>query len=647
MPAPQAGTQFLAEYLEVDGIRYPVESEVPIELSPLEPFAPVAHVGDPTLVSDDRLATWAWGDQRGGMGVFRYDDPADITGYQDSDLDSRFQGVLVLPPLKTRLAATLTGVVTTAPVYGAFANTSGSCQRLLWQPGTTKVWRWDGATFTAIALTGTPNVYAFEMFAGLYVLGTSGGVFTSPDGVTWTQRATYNVRGLCSRFNRLYSVDSGGQVRWTTDPTLVAWPSASSDVIHLDPGETPVQCLQWRDRWANRVLIVVTTRKVWVYDDGDFFYSIRTFWPWKNATWPYAHVWARDDNLYLSCWPDGDDVLQLTLFNEDNVNPNRRGGVAATQRFAVAQLTGSIHWLYAAATSRAGQSYPGRSIAYNAEGGWSTLDRGSSSTHQVAGICYGAGVLWTIFFDGTVDSQPVPDVFDQPVNLAEGQYEQGPYYHTYGLSDFGLRDIPKNVLWVTLNAINPDLTLGTPGGSAIYCNYRADGGVWVALPTGNPNSSSPIGLLTMLSLAPSAQQWPLVLPLNAPAGARCYLFQLQVGLTRAATTTTPILIEASAHYLRVPLVRYGAQVRLDLSDEAAKGWGPDRRYHGRAQGELVAAVRAAGRAQRPVAIKFGFGNLAYELAAADIRVAETLHAATGAGLFTVTLRDVSPPPSGY
>ena len=647
MPAPQAGTQFLAEYFEVNGVRFPVEQEVPVELSPLEPFAPVAHVGDPTLVSDDRLATYAWGDQRGGMGVFRYDDPADLTGYQDSDLDTRFQGVLVLPPLKTRLSATLSGVVTTTPVYGAFANTTGSIQRCLWQPGTANAWRWDGTTFTAIALTGSPAVYAFCTFGGLYVLGTSTGVWTSPDGVAWTQRATYNVRGLCSRFNRLYSVDNVGQVRWTTDATLTTWPSSSSDTIHLDPGETPVQCLQWRDRWMNRVLCIVTTHKVWVYDDGDYFYSIRDIWPWKNATWPYAHVWQRDDNLYLSFWPDGDDILQLTLFDEDNVNPNRRGGIPGAQRFAVSQLVGSIHWLYAAATSRAGQSYPGRSIAYNAEGGWSTLDRGSSASHQVAGVCYGAGVLWTIFFDGTVDSQPVPDVFDQPVNLQEGQYEQGPYWHTYGITDFGLRDVPKNVLWVTLNAINPDLTLGIPPGSNIYCNYKADGGNWVALPTGNPNTSSPIGLLTMLSLAASSQRWPLVLPLAPPSGARCYLFQVQVGMSRAATTTTPILIEASAHYLRVPLVRYGVQVRLDLSDENAKDWGPDRKFYGKSQAELIAAIQALGAAQEPVAVKFGYGALTHEIAAADIRVASTLHAATGAGLYTCTLRDVSPPPSGY
>jgi hypothetical protein len=76
-----------------------------IRKNPITGLGQVVTTGDNAARSDQRTPQVILTDQSGGMGEFAYTETEGISSFTDSECDTRFPGMVVLPPAATRLGA--------------------------------------------------------------------------------------------------------------------------------------------------------------------------------------------------------------------------------------------------------------------------------------------------------------------------------------------------------------------------------------------------------------------------------------------------------------------------------------------------------------------------------------------------------------
>lgn len=671
-----AGHPYISVTGTVGGVtttrRLPVEVDrvgrgVPVALTPLEGFPDAIVFGDNTRRSDQRTAAVIFTTWRDGMGQDEYIEPEGIASFADSDSDTWWAGSLVCPTATTRLGAP--GALLTppnanilAPWYVDYLG-QPTAAIIAWRPRnagglnlrrynrTTDSWNTFNGASPADQLTG------FCQFGGRFFVSAlqSNGLYYSSDGDTWTNspRAA-QVAGIADHDNKLFYFNAvTGYMEYTTDPVTGAAPSAtgttrqSDKPLFLLPDEQVFQLLEWRYGGAP-ALFLVTNRRLIRYDDDSATFS--TYYRYVDVIsnlvlgFPRAHVWPRDNNLYLTLYhrtdpTTADTVIQLTGATVDEVSPNRRGGIARDERVSITHLAGAAHRLFAFGAKRPLTPSLGRTLAMNDGQGWHTQYRDATGA-EVVGGGYSAGRLWTVLSTGTVLEQAIPDVRDIPSNATGRAYDTTPATHTTAWTDGGTPGIRKRALWVRLDARNDDTT-GLPAGATVTVRYRTWGSA---------------GWTTLGTVSAATTAWPAILAF--PGGLPFTRIRLRLELQRGtASNATPNIVEASLHYVRRPQRRYNRVVRVDLRDGSPAFRGPRRTFGRYSAANLRAWLTKLlsnednGADASLVALAYGGrGNTiapTYQtVAQAELAGSANEDPTDGTGRWSLTFRDLTAPPSG-
>jgi hypothetical protein len=605
--------------------------------------------GDDTLVSDDRVAQQAWGDMRRGIGVFEYLESESLSGCADSDLDIA-QGIITLPTKRVLIGtgAAIPGAwAAQAPVYGLRILDNGDIRWLVWTPLSATFYIHIFTTDFWIARNPSGGlIHTIVPYAGYYALATGTGFYKLEfvgAAPFFTPGWAMHTEGLCEHDGKLYTYNpTDGKLYWALGAAeaygAVAWAGSSTFPVPLEPGEVVRQLLEWKDAFDNPCVTIITDRRVMLYSDQDYFGTL--FRTGKQGGRPYGHVWTRDGNLYLTNYPFNDTIWALDHQSIDEVSPNKGGGIASNQTFAVSHLAGNFRNLFAFCPTRQGKSNPGRILKATEAFGWSPLARGklvnpedwsSALVSPITGGVYGQEEVLSVYADGTTYVQQSPDRGDLAYNVDDLTYEPGPLWLVSAWTDCSLEDVAKLAAWFRVLAIKNDRTYGLPTGGALYFSYEVDGLGWAALGSRGPTFPN------VMALPSSADQ----------TGKPFIRLRWAIGLS--STVLTPIVKAVVLAYERAPDIYDGLQVPIDLSAERFSSQ-TDQRFYLLTRDDLLVELdklkQAPGKPKRFYKVTIGVGTSQKVYNACDVRVSGNLDPSTGYGNVVFTLRDVTAPPDG-
>jgi hypothetical protein len=310
-----------------------------IRKNPITGLGQVVTTGDNAARSDQRTPQVILSDQTGGMGEFFYTETQGITTFTDSDCDTRFPGMVVLPPQVTLLGAIAAlGTNTTTPWHVEYVNETNAT-RIAWTAAAVSQ-RYTGAAWTTTSMP-TGNGAAFFLFNGNYYLGTTTGLWYSANGTAWTQISfppNSTIYGAVVHDNKVWVIHgmataSNLAIEVSTDGTTFTF----LRFFDLNPGEVMTGLLEWRDRVGRAVLYVRTNQRLIQYDeDADQFLNFYQLRPPPGlgrrrpagpspgsataiSTWSSGSA-ARPDNVYVFSGTTG------------RYGPNLRGGLPNASR---------------------------------------------------------------------------------------------------------------------------------------------------------------------------------------------------------------------------------------------------------------------------------------------------------------------------
>jgi len=692
-----AGTQYEGDYIELVGVaKFPLPRQQgegdefdQLRTTPLEPFQASVVLGDDSIVSDDRIAQAVFSDFRPGLGKRRFVASESLSGYQDGDLLT-VEGVATLPPRRVALAGALNaGTASWAGklVLGYPFALANRYQFALWGPNTgaggATMYVRDSITNTFVlpTLTGSPTAVTlpyngFGRFGQYFVICWLNSIYYSLDGQAYSQGwspANTRFEGLIEHDSKLYvlarsTVTNLLRFYWiATEAQLtagvgVAWPGASASAVDFQLRSTEIvtNIVDWTDERYNRQIHVVTTRRIFSYNDADFF---TTFWrvPDANDThYPFAFVSPRDDLLYVSFFGANNSVYVLNHQTVEETGPNKEFGLPkGNANFTIAALAGNSRHMFAL-----GLGPQGRVLIANDAFGWSTFVRARLTTPSdltstpltaneiIVGMLYVESRLYVVTQGGTVEYIDWPDEAASVYNfLTTGgppdarAYEQGPFYAYAPEFDAGNELLWKMAKWWTLHVENPAQASGPalalPTSCLLLFGYQWDGGAWITYGT----------------TINSASAFPYRIPLPSAGNQAGTVFRKTrffFGLqgASAGTLITPILRAVVLAYTREPDIYDGLQVVIDLTDDRwldgdgkvlGKFYGKDRQT----LRNLIEVLKSGpGQAKQHYSVIVGRKGFTKTYASMDIRVSGVEDPQSRFGRYTLTLRDLSAPASG-
>lgn len=549
-----------------------------VRKNPITGLDQIVTAGDTSERSDQRTPQVIYKDQTAGGGEFFYTETEGNSSFTDSECDTRFPGMVVLPPAGTVLGATAALGATTAVWHVEYINETNAT-RVAWstgQPG----YRYTGAAWTTVGMPG--DVRAFLIWGGYYYLVGTGGPYYSTDGVTWAAAVgSASCVGAVIHDNQLWVAEVIGNqalMRFTATPGAgPTW--AGTSTLQINPGEVVVNLLEWRDRVGRATLYLFTNQRLIQYDqDADAWLTFYTFT--RRATTAsasgWAEPWQRDGNLYVvlgtAARPDNVYMFSGTT---GRFGPNMRGGLPNTSRARLTHMRGGDNWLYYWGTTRSSPATAtaGRVLAMNDQGAFHTLLIGNSTSDYIVGGGYDEGLLWAVFSTGTVVQLGVPDNTDLPLYVTAGERTYalgGPFNHEYGFTDGGTPNMDKQWMWVTVNCLDHTSANKVPGlaaNTSVVVQYRRD----------TDTAWTTLGTLT------SASTFPNVLPIASGFGVKAKQIKVRLQLASTTTNNTPIVSSVALAYVRQEVPRYAYTVPIDLTD----------RTHPLYKGKSVAGLLAA------------------------------------------------------
>jgi hypothetical protein len=636
------------QYLTIAGKRIPIALDAAgrghIRGTPRSSAISRILLGDSVQQSDAEQPQLLLSDQREGMGLQAYNEQEGLGKFRVSGWDTRFAGLLCLPPNPTQLGGLL-------PNTGTLAGYIWRVELIAGQPavlpmfhgtgGTGQPARYNGAgTWATIATAIASFVTGYARFRGLYILvgngDGAGTLLSSSDGVTWTAGAAGTLARCCAvHDNKLWTLayQAVGQwkLRGQADPASTAKVD-SDDTLVLGLAEEPFQLVAWQFG-GFPALYVLTNQRLIRYDDRSL--TFHTYDDFSNrAPAPTAPLGARpfvpqaavgaDGNLYVTYFNSGsqdrgDSVWQYSGNSNGEVGPNRQGGVPNANLFTLTHLAPAFHWTFGFASGRAGSGNFGRVLAMGPQLGWGTIQ--SDSAAEVLGGGYdGNGTVYVVYANRTVLATPVPDVADLPQNAAGRSYRPSiTFTHRYGLSDLGLPNVPKLILGLEVharstagvrNALDPNTTV-TP-------KYALDGAA----------SFTSLPALTSASTFPNRQA------INGGLGVRCYDIEVALDGITSNGANSPLIEAVVVYYLPLFQVReeWEVSVVTDPLHPAARGrYGENEpyQYYGNSPEDLrkhlrdnAGASAANNYRAQVVAVSFGGGALENDSTLMNVTTAE-------------------------
>src|SRR5678816_902158 len=182
-----------------------------IQRGPTTGQGQVTTIGESERRGDTRTPQVIWSDQTGGLGEFAYQEINGVTSFTDSELDTRYPGQLVLPPLATQISTMAT--VPTLPVHVEYLGQTDA-QVVAWQWAITSgpnAERYDPSP-SGWTSCGFGNTTGFARFGLNYVFtraNSASSIRYSTDGSTWSVTAYANpLWGCCVHDGKLFAWDS-------------------------------------------------------------------------------------------------------------------------------------------------------------------------------------------------------------------------------------------------------------------------------------------------------------------------------------------------------------------------------------------------------------------------------------------------------
>jgi hypothetical protein len=652
------------QYLTIVGKRIPIALDQAgrghIRSTPRSSAISRILLGDSVQQSDAEQPQLLLSDQREGMGLQAYNEQEGLGKFRISGWDSRFQGLLCLPPAPTQLGGLI-------PNTGTLSGFVWRIEMLNNQPATLPLFnggvqgfasRYNGAG-TWVQIGGavfTNNITGYAQFRNQYIItaGSAGtGVLAySTDGTTWVAGAAGTLAwGAAVHDNKLWTLhwQAAGlwKLRAQTDPSTTAKVD-SDDTLALNVSEIPTQLIAWQFG-GFPALFVLTNERLLRYDDRTLTFhtyddfSGRVSRGYISAI-PQAAVGA-DGNLYVTFWSNyssdrGDSVWQYSGNSNGEVGPNRQGGIPNANQFTLTHLAPALHWTYGFAAARAGTSNPGRVVAMNPQLGWGSVYEATSAAANVVGGGYdGNGTGYVLLSDRTVWTLPLPDVADLPQNASGRAYRSGvTVRHRYGISDLGLPNVPKLILGLEVHGRTTAGVRNTvDANTGVAVLYATDGGAFTSM-----------GTLSSVSV------WPARLPIAGGLGVRCYDLEVALDGNSTAGANSPLVEAVIVYYLPLFQVReeWEVSVVTDPEHPAAKsryGENEPYQYDGLTPDDIRKHLRDNAGASalnnyraQVVAVSFGGGALESDstlmnIAAAEYRIQADEDPVMGKGIMVLAI----------
>jgi hypothetical protein len=185
-----------------------------VQTSSASQYPPKRITGDIDQDSQERLSVVRWSSSRGGIGKKDIEDPEDIKRIWYGTSWLRVNGHKTLPAAYTTTAASgISGVFS----VGALAELAGT----VYAAFGTSVRSYAPDTWTEVDTLVVPATDAISARLGgtVYIIFAYGsGYVDSSDGSSWNTRTT-DVKYMSAWDDRLWGIDSTGQLRWAFDPT--------------------------------------------------------------------------------------------------------------------------------------------------------------------------------------------------------------------------------------------------------------------------------------------------------------------------------------------------------------------------------------------------------------------------------------------
>lgn len=585
-----------------------------IRKNPITGLGQVVTTGDNAERVDQRTPQMIVTDQPDGMGQFWYTETEGVTTFTDSECDTRYPGMIVLPPAATQLGSAIAAFNATSWPAHIEVPAATNAKLFLWmlyvgvfgQSSALAAYRFDGAsTWTALAAggTGITQVRGYTRFRGYYIFATAltNGLFYSTNATAWTQSGYAKATtGICVHDDKVFIYNvTDARLEWHTDPTATSgWATATT--FYPLPGEEVVQLVEWQRGGRTAVFLVTTRRTLWYDEDADTYHLLVNYTDHlREGGFPWAHAWLPTGDLFISFFHPQDQSINDTCLvfsgTQGTSGPNKLGGLPTASRVALTHTTGGMHWLYAWGAQRYNTTNAGRTLARNQEGGWHTLLLGTSGVAPVIGGGYGRGLLWTIMADGKVYEQVVPDLPDLPLLAASGERTyptSGSYNHEYAFTDGGTTNMDKQWRWVAVKCLDHTSANKVPGlaaNTSVVVQYRLD----------TDTAWTTLGTLTSANTA-----WPVVLPISSGNGVKGKQFKIRLQLASTTANNTPVVASVAVAYTRSEVPRYAYTVPLNLADRT------HALYAGKSIAQLQAALDRWTLPGATVKLQFAGGNMA-------------------------------------
>ena len=326
--------------LTLNGVKYKTIGPVKSALSSIYPPKQVS--GDYTRDSQQYASVVAWSDYRGGIGLNRQrvaDDAFSRCWWSTCQLG--YHEHLVLPPLATVTAASgVAGVFSigaigelSSEIYAAFGSTVKKYTH------STDSW----ATSTTLSGTAT-HVLTFRMNGTVYLAFATGNDYTySSDGSSWAT-STKNVQFLAWWDDRLWGIDSTGQLWFSTsigvetDDAQIPLPSDS--VTNLYVGNL-------LSGNSDPVLYVATTSGLYVHDIENRQFRKTTIPSGLHPDSGKGSLMWRDAHFFSS----GNGMVRYgqspTGASISVMGPDRDDGLPSDKRGSIRQILDSVNEMLA------------------------------------------------------------------------------------------------------------------------------------------------------------------------------------------------------------------------------------------------------------------------------------------------------------
>lgn len=568
MPAVDADRE-----VSLGGTAFPLRGPVRVQNISVTPnpvlFGDTSKQGDSQVMSQLIQSS-----NTGGSGVYKANPRTDTDRVWKSRAETRYRGILCLPPLVTSMGAPA-GVTANCTMSIEF----GSSQYFAFG---NVIYRWNDASSTWTAALHTPSTSPTDaiVYNGYLIVAWTTGYSYTTDGVAWTTKTT-----PCSYFaiwdNKLWKLGLDGTpgvwtIAWNDDPTdLPGWTTAAAPADRLPAGINANQLVVYRDAAGENAIFVLTDIGLWIYDfTNTRFLQSEIRIPKLPSSQRSIGVVFRDGKLYFSSGAMG--VVSVQAGNPFIATPiglDLEDGVPAEDSGKIAAMAADFNWILALVDATA--------VIAEEE-----IDSGLGGPFDVEGWPINSGLLtlrawnsgWHTLWESPQSSTP------GAVLTVSGAYDQRRAYFSSGPSAFYMQ-LPTSVHNPRNNPtqeyaagpvshITPWFDLGTEGQSkqaghffmrtkdctstekvTVYYGTDLDDNTWTLL-----------GEITTDGLQR--------LKPGGPLGVKATFIRFRLDLQRGSTVTaTPIVEYWVAEFMRLLPATYGFAFDVNLYD-AYKGKSP-------------------------------------------------------------------------